>query len=377
MWPFRRKAEASPAADGPQPAPGPVIRRDWVGAPRTQRLIGEHPLTAPSERFSHDLATHHDPSISTGTMGHQVSAEAPAGIVLALARPSTRSDGPAMIPRPGVQRRVDGAVAESGEWDGDEAASVETRPSPLPASAAAVAVHELRVVTPEPVAQRLVSLSPDVAPIPVPPTPNRSRAISTPMAINESPEAPPAPRLTLGQSRRLGLGPPIKRVADRTVQRAPDDSVLASTSPPAEAVGRSAQGLSPSGVLAPTTDRVMPTGWLQPTVNVARATVSDAEESPRQELPLARRSAANEPSAQRAASGDDLPPIAAAVPVEPPPSASPNPPPRASTVSPAGVQRLAEANVVPRSSGERGPAPTSDAPTAAAAASLPPSTLPL
>jgi len=381
MWPFRRKAEASPAAGGPQPVPGPVIRRDWVGLPPIQRLIGEHPLTAPSERFSDDLATHHDPSISTGTMGHQVSAEAPAGIVLALARPSTRSDGPAMIPRPRVQRRVDGAVAESGEWDGDEAASVETRPSPLPASAPAVAVHELPVVTPEPVAQRLVSLSPDAAPIPVPPTPNRSRAISTPMAINESPEAPPAPRLTLGQSRRLGLGPPIKRVADRSVQRAPDDSVLASTSPPAEAEGRSAQGLSPSGVLAPTTDRVMPTASLQPTVNLARATVSDAEESPRLELPLARRSAANEPSAQRAASVDDVPPIATAVPVEPAPSASPNPPTSLpsdpSTVSPAAVQRLAEANVVPRSSGEGGPAPTSDAPTAAAAASLPPSTLPL
>src|SRR5213594_4321373 len=249
MWLFRRKAEASPAASGPQPVPGPVIRRDWVGLPPIQRLIGEHPLTAPSDRFSDDLATHHDPSISTGRMGHQVSAEAPAGIVLALARPSTRSDGPAMIPRPRVQRRVDGAVAESGEWDGDEAASVETRPSPLPASAPAVAVHELPVVTPEPVAQRLVSVSP---------------------------EAPPAPRLTLGQSRRLGLGPPIKRVADRSVQRAPDDSVPASPSSPAEAEGGSVQGLSPasaatlSGSLAPTTDRIMPTASLQPTVNLAR-----------------------------------------------------------------------------------------------------------
>src|SRR5437867_8865363 len=193
MWPFRRKAEASPAAGGPQPAPGPVIRRDWVGLPPIQRLIGEHPLTAPSERFSDDLATHHDPSISTGAMGHQVSAEAPAGIVLALARPSTRSDGPAMIPRPGVQRRVDGAVAESGEWDGDEAASVETRPSPLPASAPAVAVHELPVVTPEPVAQRLVSLSPDSAPIPVAPELRRSRPNSTPLTLSPSVNEPSEP----------------------------------------------------------------------------------------------------------------------------------------------------------------------------------------
>src|SRR5207247_9991173 len=111
MWPFRRKAEASPAAGGPQPVPGPVIRRDWVGLPPIQRLIGEHPLTAPSERFSDDLATHHDPALSADTTGHQVSAEAPAGIVLTLARASTRSDGPALIVRPRVQRRVAGPVA--------------------------------------------------------------------------------------------------------------------------------------------------------------------------------------------------------------------------------------------------------------------------
>src|SRR2546426_2105632 len=384
MWPFRRKAEASPAADGPQPAPGPVRRRDWVGRPPIQRLIGEHPLTAPSDRFSDDLATHHDPSISTGTMGHQVSAEAPAGIVLALARPSTRSDGPAMITRPRVQRRVDGAVAESGEWDGDEAASVETRPSPLPASAPAVAVHELPVVTPEPVAQRLVSLSPDSAPIPVPPMPNRSRAISTPMAINESPEAPPAPRLALCQSRRVGLGPPIKRVADRSVQRAPDDSVPASPSSPAEAEGGSAQGLSPvstaaeaSLVLAPTTNRVMPMASLQPTVQLARMAVSDAEESPRQELPLAHRPAANEPSAQRAVAVDDAPQTPAAVPAETAASASPNPPSDPTKAPPSAVQRLAQGDLVPRSSGERGPPPAGASPTAAAAASLPLSTMPL
>src|SRR2546430_17250174 len=114
MWPFRRKAEASPAAGGPQPVPGPVIRRDWVGLPPIQRLISEHALTAPSERFSDDLATHHDPSVSAGTMGHQVTAEAPPGTVLALVRPSTRTDGPAMIPRPPAPRPGAGAAPHRG-----------------------------------------------------------------------------------------------------------------------------------------------------------------------------------------------------------------------------------------------------------------------
>ncbi|HEX9094735.1 MAG TPA: hypothetical protein VF990_01390 [Candidatus Dormibacteraeota bacterium] len=225
MWPFQRKAEA-PADSGSRPTPAPVIRRDWTGLAPIQRLIGQHPLTAPSDRFSDDLATHHDPSVSTEPMGHQVSAEAPAGIVLALARPTTRNDGPAMISRPRVQRRVQGAIAESGEWDGDEAASPATRPAPLPAGPQAATVRELPVVTPAPVAQRLTTLSPEVEPVPVESPPRRSR-IEQPLDLSatsradlsDAPVAAP-PRLTLGQARRLGLGAPISRVPGRAVQRA-------------------------------------------------------------------------------------------------------------------------------------------------------------
>src|SRR5213080_264249 len=90
MWPFQRKVEA-PAAEGPRPVPAPVIRRDWAGLPPIQRIVGAHPLTAPSDQFSDDLATHQDPSVTTDTMGHQVSADAPPGLVLALARPTTRA----------------------------------------------------------------------------------------------------------------------------------------------------------------------------------------------------------------------------------------------------------------------------------------------
>src|SRR5438067_11822927 len=363
MWPFRRKAEASPAAAGPPPVPGPVIRRDWVGLPPIQRLIGEHPLTAPSERFSDDLATHHDPSVSAGTMGHQVSAEAPAGIVLALVRPSTRSDGPAMIPRPRVQRRVDGAVAESGEWDGDEAVSDEARPSPLPASVPAVAAHELPVVAPEPVAQRLVSLSPDAAPIPVPPAPNRPRPISTPLTTNEPFETPPAPHLTLGQSRRLGLGPPIKRVSDRSAQRTAVDSTPAPPPDPELDGERTAQASPPASA--------------EPTARSARVVASSIDETPRVDLALAPRPAAGEPFAERAASVDDAPLSAPPAPVDTTATVSPNPP-SDPTHPPATVQRLAQASPLPRASSETRPAPRDvSARTAAGSASLPPPTLPL
>ena len=166
MWPFQRKVEA-PAAEGPRPVPAPVIRRDWAGLPPIQRIVGAHPLTAPSDQFSDDLATHQDPSVTTDTMGHQVSADAPPGLVLALARPTTRSDGPAMIPRPRMQRSVAGAVTESGEWDGDEAAPEPVRPTPFPTGAPAVVARELPAVAAEPSMQRLTSLAPGADPAPI------------------------------------------------------------------------------------------------------------------------------------------------------------------------------------------------------------------
>ena len=259
MWPFRRKVEA-PAAEGPRPVPAPVIRRDWAGLPPIQRFVGAHPLTAPSDQFSDDLATHQDPSVTTDTMGHQVSADAPRGLVLALARPTTRSDGPALIPRPRVQRSVAAAVTESGEWDGDEAAPDTARPTPLPMSAPAVVARELPVVAAEPSMQRLTSLAPGADPAPVAAVAQRSRAVPASAAAsastptNEPFEAAPisAQRLTLGQSRRLGLGAPIKQLPDHSVQRSATDPLPLAQSPIPTLPQRGSEPMEASRVALPT-----------------------------------------------------------------------------------------------------------------------------
>jgi hypothetical protein len=254
VWPFTRKAQ-TPAPSGPQPVPAPVIRRDWAGLPPIQRSIGEHPLTAPSDRFSDDLVTHQDPSVSSDHMGHQLSAEAPPGLVLALVTPTTRSDGPAMIPRPRVQRRVDGAVAESGEWDGDEAAPLEARSSPIPASVQRNAVVERPVVTPVVDQPLLTALAPDADPVPVVSQPRRaaapltfeapaSRSDASDLGVNQ-----PAPRLTLGQARRLGLGAPINKVHDRSVQRSAIEPTLSpspASLPAVEAIAGPQSALTPA-----------------------------------------------------------------------------------------------------------------------------------
>jgi hypothetical protein len=297
VWPFNRKAQ-TPAPSGPQPVPAPVIRRDWAGLPPIQRSIGEHPLTAPSDRFSDDLATHHDPSVSSDQMGHQVSAEAPPGLVLALVRPTTRSDGPAMIPRPRVQRRVDGAVAQSGEWDGDEAAPVEARSSPLPAGVQRTAIVERPVVTPVADQPLLTALAPDVDPLPLTSKPQRAAA---PMSFDMPLESTsggrdhqPAPRLTLGQARRLGLGAPINKVPDRSVQRSaveptqPPPTILPSPSP-----SLMSDSLSESAARSET--------------DTMLASATPTTGSPRLELPLAPTRSTTDSSSESTSAQPDLP----------------------------------------------------------------------
>ncbi|TME47204.1 MAG: hypothetical protein E6I56_04895 [Chloroflexi bacterium] len=243
MWPFGRKRE--PSAPGvPQPVPAPVVRRDWAGLPPIQRSIAEHPLTAPSDRFSGDLATHHDPSLSGERMGHQVSAEAPAGIVLTVSRPATnRNDGPAMISRLRVQRRHEDAIQATGEWNGDEAAPADeaARPTPSAPAVQRIALVERPVVAPMPDMPLLTALPAQAEPEPV-----IQRARRPPVAPRlempavqrtEVQEMSAAPRLTLGQARRLGLGSPINRVASHPPVQLSSDQPLSMPLAPTPAAG--------------------------------------------------------------------------------------------------------------------------------------------
>jgi hypothetical protein len=345
--------------------PAPVIRRDWAGLPPIQRFVGAHPLTAPSDQFSDDLATHQDPSVTADTMGHQVSADAPPGLVLALARPTTRSDGPAMIPRPRVQRSVAGAVTESGEWDGDAAAPDLVRPTPLPISAHTVPPPELPVVAPEPAIQRLTSLPPDAAPTPIAPVAQRSRAVPAPLtmshAIDEPSEMPPAPapRLTLGQSRRLGLGAPIRQVPDHNLQRATSIPTLTESGTempgpaPTDATKetRAAMDVSPARApmdlpLVARTRSDVPAAAEAPSdlpfeVRETRTSAPimgpapsfEASDEPHLNLPLARPPAAHEPSAGN-------PPIAPTV--QRSATSATEPANDSPSAAPPAVQRLVE-----------------------------------
>jgi Domain of unknown function (DUF4157) len=355
LWPFQRKAEAEPdrGSDGrPQPVPAPITRSDWKRLAPMQRAVGGHPLTAHIESFAGELATHRDPSVVSRSLGHHVSAEAPAGLVLGVALPTTRQDGPAMVPRPRVQRRA--ATAEGvDDRDVTAMASLDggafvTREIPQPA-----APRELPVVAAEPSVQRLTTVARDAAPMPV----GAGRAVSGPLGsvlepvghheaigpIGNDPVDQPLTsgpaRLTLGQSRRLGLGAPLRQVPSSSVQRAAVDAApeltLAShhrepEQPPVLRAGQTEEILvtSPAATAVPALglERAMTPGAQDEPTRPPLSGVSTP--GPRLDLPLAPGTPPSVPAVQRAASEDGPP----AEPTEAPATLAT---PTASTIEPA------------------------------------------
>src|SRR5438445_2488014 len=226
-WPFGHKADPAGGDAAQGPVPAPTVRTDWSHLPPIQRAISEHPLTAPASVFNAGLATHQDPTVLARSLGHEISQDAPRGLVLGtipLARPITRADGPEMVQRPRLQRRP----LATGEPTAEVSDKGFT--SPLP-------VRQLPVIDVAPAAATpLTRLAPDSEPLALQP---RSRpgppAVAARPPVQASPErtasAEPTTadssqsRLTLGQSRRLGLGAPLTEIPDRA-QRSPAEAAV-------------------------------------------------------------------------------------------------------------------------------------------------------
>lgn len=360
MWPFRRKAEAEAEPDHEsdtfsQPVPAPITRSDWKGLAPTQRAIAEHPLTARLESFASELATHKDPSVVSRSLGHHISPEAPAGLVLGVAVPTTRQDGPAMVPRPRVQRRA----IESVQSTPDKDTATEFHETPAQA-----APRELPVVAAEPAVQRLTTVAPDIAPVPVgagrqvamqSSTSSDSDAQGESMGLTGISMANVPARLTLGQSRRLGLGAPLRQVPSSSVQRAastaPELTLASHHREPAESPSAATPSMSassrPEQVIAspaepgdditsapaPAAGSVPPLGVQRAADNhepTAPALSNDSGSEPRLDLPLAP-TGQSAPSVQRTASDElatesaDVPAALTASAIEPA-SPTPNPP---------------------------------------------------
>src|SRR6185369_10447487 len=90
MW-FRRKEAGPPptatAAPSPEPAALPVTRGEWRSVTPIQRVLAEHPLVNPVQRFSSALTSWQSPGYLE-PLGHSVGPSEPAGVIGDLVRPA-------------------------------------------------------------------------------------------------------------------------------------------------------------------------------------------------------------------------------------------------------------------------------------------------
>jgi len=222
MWPFTRKLPPA-ASKGPAAMPAPMMRDDWKFQPPVQRAIGQHPLTAPSDEFARQLATHQDPSVVSRTLGHHVSMDGPAGLVLAIATPGRRQDGPAMVSRPRVQRRAATIDATDLEFPEEAQDAAVSQPLPGPPS------RELPILPGPPEVQRLTRIAPGAEPVPI--GPGRS-VRSEPIEIQRSTPAASGDEVT-------GPAPAMMDDAQAAIQSFPNTGHSGSMDPRSrfEAVG--------------------------------------------------------------------------------------------------------------------------------------------
>lgn len=228
-WPFHfRKASAGETHAGTEPAPLPR-RRDWESLPPIQRAYTPLELTAPSAEFAQSLAGSTDPAVSLEPLGHHRSPEGPAGLIVGLAGPvQTYADATELVGRP--RRQSESMATFGAEQDLSPGGDIQP-PTDISDDIAVPPARHL-----ETIGSDLVSPTPKVrltqaGPVdlkPIPPV-QRSHEPIAPTARESGPTETPGllpVRVSLGQSRRRGLGAPIAPGTDVAVQR----SMIASTS---------------------------------------------------------------------------------------------------------------------------------------------------
>jgi hypothetical protein len=241
-WPFffgRAAAAKGPQTPGPRP-----MRREWASLPVIQRAGGEPELTAATAAFVRSLAGTHDPDLSLEPLGHHISLEGPSGLVTGLARSvDTYSPSSEMVGRPRPRRDTTVQARILAAEDSSATAAVEYALGDQltdPAMMSFAAIDEpvqvgkplTRMADPEASAVLGFAMPRSVAAEPATPVNEPVRA-----KPGTEPAAPPvtAQRLTLGQTRRLGLGAPLSQQRATTVQRSVETPAL-DLAPPAPAV---------------------------------------------------------------------------------------------------------------------------------------------
>ncbi|MFE5569037.1 hypothetical protein ACFQ68_28910 [Amycolatopsis japonica] len=197
MWTWRRKEPGSPP-EAATPAPLPVTRAEWRSLPPIQRVVAEHPLINPVQRFSASLTSWRSPAYLE-PLGHRVGPAEPSGVIDGLARaPMTPPDMPVVqrsARKRGVLSRLWGmSVQRAAEPAGPVTGSLAPEQESVPA---VQSYEEPLPDEPGPAFEPTVALEP-TATLVLPAVPSASRDA----------DRPPMPLTTAGSSAR----PPMRTV---------------------------------------------------------------------------------------------------------------------------------------------------------------------
>ncbi|MER6669427.1 hypothetical protein ABT256_33060 [Amycolatopsis japonica] len=151
MWTWRRKEPGSPP-EAATPAPLPVTRAEWRSLPPIQRVVAEHPLINPVQRFSASLTSWRSPAYLE-PLGHRVGPAEPSGVIDGLARaPMAPPDMPVVqrsARKRGVLSRLWGmSVQRAAEADGPVTESFAPEQESVPAETAQSYEEPLTVFEP-------------------------------------------------------------------------------------------------------------------------------------------------------------------------------------------------------------------------------------
>ena len=229
-WPFFfRRDSAAKGSSAPRER-API--NDWASIPPIQRTVPQAQLTAATAEFIESLAGTHDPDISLAPLGHEVRLDAPSGIVTGLTRHvETYAASGELVARPrprrdaAVQRRTFGAEESGPSQPVADGAEFEPAEEPV-MTRFAVIDEPVRAHVPMThlTGHEAHEVLQHAMPRPAQATP--VAAAGEPPGHDTAPDAaapaPLAQRLTLGQSRRLGLGAPLSPQHAASIQRSAD-----------------------------------------------------------------------------------------------------------------------------------------------------------
>ncbi|MFI5561634.1 hypothetical protein ACIA2T_20360 [Amycolatopsis japonica] len=205
MWTWRRKEPGSPP-EAATPAPLPVTRAEWRSLPPIQRVVAEHPLINPVQRFSASLTSWRSPAYLE-PLGHRVGPAEPSGVIDGLARaPMAPPDMPVVqrsARKRGVLSRLWGmSVQRAAEPDGPATESLAPEQESVPAAAVQPHVEPLPD-EPGPVFEPTVALEPTATL-----EPTAMLVLPAVAAASRDADRPSMPLTTAGSSAR----PPVRTV---------------------------------------------------------------------------------------------------------------------------------------------------------------------